>query len=75
MTEADARTLVDLIEHVALLASTRTLRPPTGPDIDRMEDAKARIVAILKNVPTLELTHLGARHVGPGAKSLKRVRT
>lgn len=74
VTETDARTLVDLIEHVAMLASAQSLRSPTGPDIDRMEDAKAMIVAIMKNVPTLELTSLGARHVGPGVKSLKRVR-
>ena len=67
MTTDEAHKFADQVEHIAMLASTRSLRPPTGPDIDRMDDAKAKLAVMLMAVPTMEISRCAA-HLPPRKK-------
>jgi len=50
VNDADAQTMVSLIERIANLSGERCLRPPSQCDVDKMEDTKQRLASILRNV-------------------------
>jgi len=64
--------MVSLIERIANLSGERFLRPPNQRDVDKMEDANARLAAILRKMQTIELTQIDAhRSLTPKKRAQK----